>query len=67
MILFHGKPKWHGCEVHLFGKEQTMRRILKTLVLMCFLPVAVYAGGGKQIVTQTADGIDIWQTEFDVS
>jgi hypothetical protein len=44
-----------------------MQRILKTLFLMVFLPAAVYAGGGKQIVTQTADGIDIWQTEFDVS
>jgi hypothetical protein len=44
-----------------------MQRILKTLLLMVFLPAAVYAGGGRQIVTQTADGIDIWQTEFDVS
>jgi hypothetical protein len=44
-----------------------MRRILKTLLVMVFLPAAVYAGGGRQIVTQTADGIDIWQTEFDVS
>jgi hypothetical protein len=44
-----------------------MRRILKTLLVMIFLPAALYAGGNRQIVTQTADGMDIWQTEFDVS
>ncbi|MDR0455771.1 MAG: DUF4625 domain-containing protein [Treponema sp.] len=34
---------------------------------LVFLPLTVYAGGGRQIVTETADGIDIWQKEFDVS
>jgi hypothetical protein len=44
-----------------------MRKILKTLFIMVFLPATIYAGGGRQIISQTADGIDIWQTEFDVS
>jgi len=41
--------------------------LLMALVLVVFLPTAVYAGGRRQIVTETADGIDIWQKEFDVS
>jgi len=32
-----------------------------------FLSSAVYAGGKREIITETADGIDIWQQEFDVS
>ena len=46
-----------------------LRRILFTgvLALVFFLPAAVYAGGSRQIITETADGIDIWQKEFDVS
>jgi hypothetical protein len=36
-------------------------------VAFVFLPSAVFAGGGRQIVTEIADGIDIWQQEFDVS
>jgi hypothetical protein len=42
--------------------------LFMALALVVFLPVALYAGGGKQkIVTETADGIDIWQKEFDVT
>ena len=40
------------------------------LFLVCafiFLPTDLYARGGRQIETVTADGIDIWQHEFDVS
>ncbi|MCL2044680.1 MAG: hypothetical protein FWG89_11140 [Treponema sp.] len=45
-----------------------MRWIYKLLViLMFFLPVFIQAGGGRQITTQTAEGEDIWRTEFDVS
>ena len=46
-----------------------MRRILRfiALALAVFLPSVVYARGGRQTVTETADGIDIWQKEFDVS
>ncbi|MDR0290140.1 MAG: hypothetical protein LBI06_04325, partial [Treponema sp.] len=44
-----------------------MRRILKCLIFAVFLPTFAYAGGGREIVTHTADGLDIWQTEFDVS
>jgi hypothetical protein len=32
-----------------------------------FSPSLIFAGGSGQIVTETADGIDIWQQEFDVS
>jgi len=42
-------------------------RILMLFVAFAFLPSGLFAGGGKQIVTRTADGIDIWQQEFDVS
>ena len=46
-----------------------MRRILRfiALGLVFFLPSAVYAAGNRQIITETADGIDIWQKEFNVS
>jgi len=37
------------------------------VALMVFLPVAMYAGGRGQIITETADGIDIWQKGFDVT
>jgi hypothetical protein len=35
--------------------------------LMVFLPTVLYARGSGEIVTETADGIDIWQKGFDVS
>jgi len=48
-----------------------MCRILRlsclTIVFGIFLPLALFAGGGRQIDTQTAEGIEIWQTEFDVA
>ena len=52
-----------------------MRRMLNTvpagflfvLALAVFLPWTAYAGGNRQITTETADGIDIWQHEFNVS
>ena len=46
-----------------------MRRILRFIAmgLALSLSSAVYAGGGRQIITETADGIDIWQKEFNVS
>jgi hypothetical protein len=48
-----------------------MRRFLRffslSLALGIFMPLALFAAGGRQITTQTADGIEIWQTEFDVS
>jgi hypothetical protein len=34
---------------------------------LVLLPAALHAGGSRQIVTETADGIEIWQKEFDVS
>jgi hypothetical protein len=40
------------------------------LITFCFLLLSVsvcYAGGDRQIETKTADGIEIWRTEFDVS
>jgi hypothetical protein len=43
-------------------------RLFIALMLALVLPAAVYARGNKQqIITETADGIDIWQKEFDVS
>jgi len=48
-----------------------MRGILRflslTTALGIFLPLALFAGGGRQITTNTADGIEIWKTEFDVA
>ena len=48
-----------------------MRRFLRffclSTALGVFLPLALFAGGGRQITTQDAEGIEIWQTEFDVS
>jgi hypothetical protein len=46
-----------------------MRRILKfmALGLVVFLPSIAYAGGGRETITEPADGIDIWQKEFNVS
>ncbi|MCL1837010.1 MAG: DUF4625 domain-containing protein [Treponema sp.] len=46
-----------------------MRRILRFMAmgLVFFLPYAAFAAGGRQIITEPADGIDIWQKEFDVS
>jgi len=38
-----------------------------TSLLLIFLSSAVFAGGNKDIITETADGIDIWQHEFDVT
>jgi len=37
------------------------------VTLMIFLPTALYARGSGDIVTETADGIDIWQKGFDVT
>ena len=37
------------------------------LVLMIFLPVFAHSGGGRQVSSNTAEGLDIWRTEFDVS
>jgi len=42
-------------------------RILMLFVAFVFLPSGLFAGGSKQIITETADGIDIWQQEFDVT
>jgi len=36
-------------------------------VLMVFLPATLYARGSGDIITETADGIDIWQKEFNVA
>jgi hypothetical protein len=48
-----------------------MRGILKfsgiVIALGILLPRALFAGGGRQIETKTAEGIEIWQTEFDVT
>jgi hypothetical protein len=44
-----------------------MHKILKALIGMVLLPAVVYAGGGREITTHVADGLDIWQTEFDVA
>jgi hypothetical protein len=48
-----------------------MRRILKfsamAMALGIFLPLALFAGGLRQIETKTADGIEIWKAEFDVA
>jgi len=48
-----------------------MSRILKfaamAMALGIFLPFALFARGGRQINTKTADGIDIWKAEFDVA
>jgi hypothetical protein len=53
------------------GKERMMRATLKflfaALALGILLPGTLFAAGGRQITTQTTDGIQIWQTEFDVS
>jgi len=53
----------------VFDRSHCRHRALlfMTLVLAVFMPVAVYAGGSGEIVTETADGIDIWQKEFDVT
>ena len=37
------------------------------IFLFLLLPSLAYARGERETVTQVADGIDIWQTEFDVS
>ena len=41
--------------------------ILFKVFLLLLVPPRIEAAGGRQINTQTADGIDIWQQEFDVS
>jgi len=48
-------------------KNRSFSPMLFMACALVFLSSAVYAGGGRQIVTETADGIDIWQQEFDVS
>ena len=48
-----------------YGSWLNKRVIVFVLVLL--LPVMAYARGEKQVITETADGIDIWQKEFDVS
>ena len=50
--------------------RQSACSVLLPLLFAAFLlllPSSLFAGGGSQIVTETADGIDIWQQEFDVS
>jgi len=42
------------------------KSVLLTAVLVILLPAALYAGGSRQVITETADGIDIWQKEFNV-
>ncbi|MDR2718040.1 MAG: DUF4625 domain-containing protein [Treponema sp.] len=37
------------------------------MALAIFPPLSIYAGGNRDIITETADGIDIWQKEFDVT
>jgi len=48
-----------------------MRGILRFIglstALGVFLPLALFARGGRQIETKEADGIEIWQAEFDVA
>ena len=41
--------------------------LLTALLLLLVVPSSVFGGGRKQIITETAEGIDIWQKEFDVS
>ena len=48
-------------------KSRSFSPMLFITCALVFLPAALYAGGGRQIVTETADGIEIWQKEFDVS
>jgi hypothetical protein len=36
------------------------------MVLGIFPPLALFAGGGRQIEAKPTEGIEIWQTEFDV-
>jgi hypothetical protein len=49
------------------GLSRSFSSMLFLACAFVFLPSAVYAGGGRQIETATADGLDIWQQEFDVS
>ena len=49
------------------GSYRGCYRFLMLFVAFVFLPSVLFAGGGRQIVTETADGIGIWQQEFDVS
>jgi len=53
----------------VFDRSRCRHRALLfiTFALAVFMPIAVYAGGSGDIVTETADGIDIWQKEFDVT
>ena len=48
-----------------------MRRIDRVIIialgLVIFMPMLAFAGGGREIITETADGIDIWQQDFDVT
>jgi len=49
------------------GSYRDCYRFLMLFVAFAFLPSALFAGGGNEIITKTADGIDIWQQEFDVA
>jgi hypothetical protein len=49
------------------GSDRGCYQFLMLFVAFVFLPSVIFAGGGSQIVTETADGIDIWQQEFDVT
>jgi len=49
------------------GSYRGCCRFLVLFVAFTFFPSVLFAGGGRQIITETADGIEIWQKEFDVS
>jgi hypothetical protein len=46
---------------------RVLRFVAMTMILWIFLPLALFAGGLRQIDTKTADGIEIWKAEFDVA
>ena len=49
-------------------KSRSLFSILLIACALILLPSVLFAGGRKQkIVTETAEGIDIWQQEFDVT
>ncbi|GHV96364.1 hypothetical protein AGMMS50293_26840 [Spirochaetia bacterium] len=53
--------------MHRILKSIGINRLLLIMGIGLLLPVSVWAGGKRQVNTQTADGIEIWQKEFDVS
>ena len=55
------------CRKSVFTKSCSFSPLLFMVLAFVLLPVTVYGGGGRQIITEPADGIDIWQQEFDVS